>query len=105
MLDAFTTAALRVRSWYRREQGSRIRVLRPLVDAFRLADLHNLPFEHYGDAIGDVADNGKIVCDEDVGQAEFFLNILHQVDDLRLNRDVEGAHRLVCDDDLRIRRE
>ena len=40
--------------------------------------------------------------DEDIRQAEFLLEILHQIHDLRLNRDVEGADRLVGDHDLRV---
>lgn len=33
------------------------------------------------------------------------MQILHQIDDLRLRGDVERAHRLVGDDELRFRRE
>jgi len=43
--------------------------------------------------------------DEDIGEAEFLLNLLQQIDDLCLDRDVEGGDRFVADDDLRIERE
>ena len=33
------------------------------------------------------------------------LQLLEQVDDLRLDRDVERRHRLVADDELRVERE
>ena len=38
--------------------------------------------------------------DEQVGEAEFFLQVGEQVDDLRLDRHVERGHRLVADDEL-----
>ena len=42
---------------------------------------------------------------EDVGQPELALQADQQVDDLGLDRDVEGAQRLVADDQPRLRRE
>ena len=38
--------------------------------------------------------------DEEVGEAELLLKLLQQVDDLSLDRDVEGRHRFVGDDQL-----
>ena len=40
--------------------------------------------------------------DEQVGQAELALQILQQVDDLRLHRDVERGDRLVADDEAAV---
>ena len=42
----------------------------------------------------------EIVRDEQVGQAEPLLQVLQQVDDLRLDRHVERRDRLVADDEL-----
>ena len=42
----------------------------------------------------------KIVGDEQVGEAELLLQVLQQVDHLRLDRHVERRHRLVADDQL-----
>ena len=47
----------------------------------------------------------QVVGDEQVGQAELLLQILEQVDDLRLDRNVERRDRLVADDQLRRHRE
>ena len=47
----------------------------------------------------------EVVRDEDVGQAELPLEILEQIEDLRLHRDVERRDRLVADDELRVHRE
>src|SRR5713226_8844074 len=43
--------------------------------------------------------------DEELGELELALKILEQVDDLRLNRDVQRRDRLVADDQLRIERQ
>ena len=43
--------------------------------------------------------------DEKVGQVEFLLQVLEQVDDLRLNRNVECRDRLVANDELGVQRE
>src|SRR5947209_18752084 len=51
------------------------------------------------------SDHREIVGDEDVGQAELLLEILEQVDDLRLDRHVECGYRLVAYDELRRHRE
>ena len=65
----------------------------------RLDDLAEI---HDGDAVGDVLHHGEIVADEDVGEAKALLQLLHQVDDLRLDRHVERRHRLVGHDQARL---
>ena len=68
-------------------------------------DLDDLAEIHHGDAVAQVPDHRKIVRDEDVGEAEAVAQRLEQVDDLRLDRDVERRDRLVADDEVRLRRE
>ena len=53
----------------------------------------------------DVLDHRQVVRDEQVGEAELLLQVLEQVDDLRLDRHVERRDRLVADDQLRLDRE
>ena len=53
----------------------------------------------------DVLDHRQVVRDEQVGEAELLLQVLEQVDHLRLDRHVERRHRLVADDQLRLDRE
>ena len=55
--------------------------------------------------VGDVSYDGEIMRDEDVGKAEPVLQIPQQVQDLRVDRDVERRYRLVADDELRLDRE
>ena len=52
-----------------------------------------------------MADDADVVGDEEVGEAELVLEVVEQVDDLRLDRDVEGRDRLVGDDQLRLQRQ
>ena len=47
-------------------------------------------------------DDVEVVRDEDVGEPELALQVLEQVEDLRLHRDVERRDRLVADDQLRV---
>ena len=51
------------------------------------------------------ADDVEVVRDEDVRQPELRLEVLQQVEDLRLDGDVERGDRLVADDQLRVDRE
>ena len=44
--------------------------------------------------------HAEIVGDEQIGEAELLLQVLQQVDDLRLDRDVERRDRLVADQQL-----
>jgi hypothetical protein len=48
-----------------------------------------------------VADHAEVVGDEDVGELELVLEVLEQVDDLGLDRDVQRGDRLVGDDQPR----
>ena len=52
-----------------------------------------------------MADDGKVVRDEEVGEVEVLLERLEQVDDLRLDGDVQGGDRLVADDEVRVQRQ
>jgi hypothetical protein len=70
-----------------------------------LADLDDPAEIHHGDAVGDVPHDCKIMRDEQVGQMQFALQVLQQVDDLRLHRNVERGDRLVADDEGRPQRE
>ena len=55
---------------------------------------------HDRDAVGEMLDHCEIVADEEVGQAEFALQIEQQIEDLRLHGDVERARGLVAHEEL-----
>ena len=47
----------------------------------------------------------EVVADEQIGEAPVTLELMQQVEDLRLHRDVEGAGRFVEHDELGIEGE
>ena len=57
-------------------------------------------FQH-GDLVADVLDDGEVMGDEEVGEAELLLQIHEKIDDLGLDGNVEGADRLVANDEFR----
>jgi hypothetical protein len=64
-----------------------------------------LPRYITSDPLTDVAHHREVVGDEEVGEVELGLEVLEQVDDLGLDRDVEGGDRLVADDQLGVEGE
>ena len=60
---------------------------------------------HHQHLVGHEAHHRQVVADEDVGQAEFVLQVLEQVEHLRLHRDVERADRLVEHQHLGVERQ
>jgi hypothetical protein len=73
--------------------------------ARRRRDLHDPAEVHHRDARREVAHHREVVADEEVGEPELLLQVLEQVDHLRLDRNVERGDRLVADDELRVERE
>jgi hypothetical protein len=65
----------------------------------------NLAEIHHGNPIGDVLHHAQIMRDEQIGEAEFGLQVLQQIDDLRLHRNVQRRDRLVAYHEARLQRE
>ena len=63
---------------------------RRLVHRVGVGELDQLAGVEDRDAVRDVAHDGQVVGDEQVGDAELALEVLEQVDDLRPHRHVEG---------------
>ncbi len=89
----------------RREECLRVRVQRPQEEILRGGELDDLAEIHHRDPVGDVADDGEVVRDEEIGEVELLLQLDEQVQDLGLDRDVERGDRLVGDDELRLQDE
>ncbi len=85
-----------------RHQGLGVRV--PGLRVQRVArGLLDEPAEvHHPDDVRDVPDDGEVVRDDQIGEAEGLLELLQQVDHLRLDRDVQRRDRLVADDHVRL---
>ena len=65
----------RVRDRDSREEGLRVRVVRASVKRISVGQLHDLAQVHDGHAVAHLADDGEVVGDEQVGQAEPSLEV------------------------------
>ena len=89
----------------RRDQRLGIGMGRSGVERRGLGRLDDPAEIHDRDAVADMLDHRQIVGDEDIGEAEPRLEVDQQIEDLRLDRDVEGRDRLVGDDQLGLERD
>src|SRR5690554_3431924 len=67
--------------------------------------LHDLAEIHHRYTITDVLDHTQIMTDEHIGETEPYLKVLQEIENLRLDRDVECTDRLITDHKLRIERK
>ena len=90
---------LYIRVWLRnsRKQCSCIWVSWILEQFIGFSYFNHIAKVHNSDSIWNMFYNSQVVSDENIGQTEFFLQILHQIDNLSLNRDVESRNRFVSD--------
>src|SRR5688500_18978257 len=75
----------RVRHRHRGEKRLRVVVLRVRVDLLRRPDLDELAAIHHGYPVAHRANDGEVVRDEEVREAEVALQVLEQVQNLRLD--------------------
>jgi hypothetical protein len=87
----------------RGEQELRIGVQGTAEKVLSAGHLHNLSHVHDGDAIADVFYNPEIVRDEQVGETELVSQVHQEVQNLRLDGDVEGGDGFVGDNQLRMK--
>jgi len=88
---------IRVRRGYGREQGQGIGVDGVVVQCFCGPVLHDVSQVHHRNGIADIADHMEIVGDEEIAETEFGLQLLQEIDNLGLDRDIEGRNRLIAD--------
>ena len=65
--------------------------------------LHHLSQIHNGNFIGQMIDDTQIVSDKDIGKSHLLLQLLQEVDDLRLDGYIQCGYRLVTYDKFGIR--
>src|SRR5262245_5697323 len=65
------------------------------IEALPVSQLNELAKIHHRHPVREVPDDREVVCDQEVGETVAFLQVIQQVDDLSLNRDVQGRDRLV----------
>ena len=103
--DALALARARLRDRHGRQQRLGVGMQRHLEQALLVGHLDDAAEIHDGDAMRDVLDHGEIVRHQQVGELVLVLQVHQQVDDLRLDRDVERRDRLIADDQLRVERQ
>src|SRR5690554_3752354 len=97
--------APRVGTWRGAHQRFCIRMKGSGVELRRRPLFDHTPEVHHGDTMAEVFDNRKIVRDEEISEPELLLEVFQKVDDLRLDRDIKGADRLIGDDEARRERD
>ena len=87
------------------QQRARIRVHGVGENILFIPHFHKVAQIHNAYAVGNVLHDAQIVRNEKVCEFQIPLQFFEQVDDLRLNGNVERGDRLVADDELRIHRQ
>ena len=82
------------------QQRARVGMARVVVQLVGGRQLDDLPEVHHRDAVAHVTHDAEVMGDEDDRQPEVALKVAQQVDDLRLDRDVQRGDGLVGDDQL-----
>ena len=90
---------------HRADEALRVGMRRPAEDHFGRAGLDEPAAVHDRDPVRHVGDDPHVVGDEDDAEPLLTAEIPDEIEDLGLNGDVEGGRRLVCDEELRVRRE
>ncbi len=99
------TRRIGVRVWDRRQQRLGTGMMRCREDAILRSDLHHAPEIHHHHSVGDVSHHREVVRDEEAREPAALLQVLEQVDDVRLDRDVERRDRFVGDDQAGLERD
>ena len=60
---------------------------------------------HHHHPVADVLDDAQVMADEQIGQVQLLAQVHEQVQDLRLDRHIEGGNRLVTDQHAGLHRQ
>ena len=85
------------------KQSPGIRMLRVCKQRFGSRHFHDLSQVHHNYSVADMLHNAKIMADEQIGEAELFLQITQQVKNLRTNRHIKRRNRFITDYEIRVR--
>ncbi len=93
---------LRIRNGHSGKKRPSIRVFSVAVDGLAGGDFDNLSQIHDRHSVADMLDHPEIVRNEKIGEMHLLLELLEEIDDLRLDGDIQGGDRLIGYDELRI---
>jgi hypothetical protein len=80
-------------------------VLGAIEKVLRRCKLHQLAVPKHGHPVAHLTHHRKVVADEEHGKAQLLLQVFQQIQDLSLNRHIEGRGRLVANEEPRARRQ
>ena len=100
--DLFASFLLRIRDRDRRQKSLGIGMLRIAVKLVTGSQLYDMSHVHNTDTVGNMFYHRKIVSDKEIGQTQLFLKLDQQIDNLRLNRNIQCGDRLITDNKFRI---
>ena len=72
---------------------------------FGVGQLHDVALVDDGDAVGDVAHDGEVMGDEEIGDAALFLHMAQKVQNLGADGHIQCRDGLVSDDEFRLHDE
>ena len=104
-LDRAQPVLARLQRRHRAQQAARVGMLRLGEQPAHRRMLDHLAGVHHHDIVHQVGDHAQVVGDQDDRGAELLLQAAQQVEDLRLDRDVERGGRFVGDQQLGIARQ
>src|SRR5262249_27676506 len=87
------------------EKRPRVRMQCIVEQLVAIGELDNTPKIHHRNAVAEMPHHRQVVGNEQVGEAETHAQVLEQIHDLRLDRDIESGYRLVTDDEFGFERE
>src|SRR5688572_21417439 len=70
------------------------------INRIALGNFHDFAQIHDGYPVADMLDHPQVMRDKQVGQMHLLLQLLQEIDDLRLNRNVQRRYRFIADDKL-----
>ena len=72
----------------------------PVIDLFAGTNLDNLPHVEHPNPVADISYDGKVMRNEYERELSGLTNILEEIDDMGLDRNIERSDRLVAYDQL-----
>ena len=91
--------------WRRRKERLGVRMRGMRKDLLGRAFLDQVSQVHHCHAVSQIAHHTQIVGDEEIRHARSTLNLLEQIQNLRLNRDIQRTGAFVADNQPRLHRQ
>ena len=71
----------------------------------RFTGFYDFSLIHHGNAVRDVVDDAEVVRNKNHGEAEVLLKLFDEIENLRLDRDIQRGDWFIRDDELGFRRQ